>query len=87
MPFFGQPATTSPLLARLALKTGAPVVPVFGHLEPGGRYRVVFLEPLWAENGDPDAVPEFTRRCLEVVENEIRSRPATWLWLHRRWKR
>jgi len=87
VPFMGHPAITSPLLARLALKTGAPVVPIFGHLEPGGRYRVHFEEPLWATDDGPEPAAEFTRRCLEVVEEQIRLRPETWLWLHRRWKR
>lgn len=86
VPFFGHPATTSPLLARLAIKTGAPVVPIFGHLEPKGRYRVCFGPPLRAPQDGPEAVPDFTRRCLEVVEAQIRRRPQTWLWLHRRWK-
>ena len=38
--FFRRPAATTSTLAALALRTGAPVVPVFAHPLPGGRYRV-----------------------------------------------
>jgi KDO2-lipid IV(A) lauroyltransferase len=87
VPFFGRPALTSPVVARLALRTGAPVVPVAGYHEPGGRYRVVFDPPLWPEGADDEvATFAFTRRCLEASEAAIRRHPEQWLWLHRRWK-
>ncbi len=38
VPFFGSPASTSKGLALLALRTGAPVVPVFLRREPDGRH-------------------------------------------------
>ena len=87
VPFFGRPALTSPVVARLALRTGAPVVPVAGYHEPGGRYRIVFDAPLWpAGEDDPATTLAFTRRCLEASETAIRRHPEQWLWLHRRWK-
>jgi KDO2-lipid IV(A) lauroyltransferase len=89
VPFFGRDAVTTPVLAKLSLRTGAPVVPIFGFMEPGGRWRLVFREPIEpgadASGGD-DAVDALTARYLAVVEREIRSRPAEWLWLHDRWK-
>jgi KDO2-lipid IV(A) lauroyltransferase len=87
VPFFGRPALTSPIVARLALRTGAPVVPVAGYHEPRGRYRIVFEPPLWPEGKDEEAATfAFTRRCLEASESVIRSHPEQWLWLHRRWR-
>jgi len=86
--FFGRPAWTSPIVARLALKCGAPIVPTFGDHLPGGRYRVEFQPPIWPAGCDDDATThELTRRCLAVCEAVIRAAPARWLWLHRRWKR
>ena len=90
VPFFGHPALTSPILARMSLRTGAPVVPVTIYPEPGGRYRLVarpaILPPVGA--GDEEApVAELTRRYLEVAEDDIRANPAMWLWMHRRWDR
>ena len=68
-PFFGAPCSTSPLLARLALRTGAPIVPAFGDHLPGGRYRVEFHEPIRPEGKESDeAVLALTVRCLEEVE-------------------
>ena len=87
VPFMGHPAITSPLLALLAQRTGAPVVPLFGHLEARGRYRVCFHPPLWPEDTSGESVEELTSRYLEVVEEQIRPRPQHWLWMHRRWKR
>lgn len=88
VPFFGRPAWTSPIVARLAQKTGAAIVPVFADHEPGGRYRIEFLEPIPAGPGDDDASTlELTRRCVELYERVIRRAPERWLWLHDRWKR
>lgn len=87
VPFFGTPCWTSPLLARLALRTGAPIVPAFGDHLPGGRYAVRFLAPILPEGEESDdAVSALTVRCLDVVAAAIRQRPESWFWLHDRWK-
>ena len=89
VPFFGRPAVTSPLLARLSLRHGAPVVPVLGRLEPAGRYHVTFYPPIEATESraeGEDAVRSLTARYLAFVEARIRERPAEWLWMHERWK-
>ena len=87
VPFFGRPALTSPIVARLALRTGAPIVPVFGDHLPGGRYRVEFHPALRAEGEDDAAATlAMTRRVLEICEQVIRGAPERWLWLHRRWR-
>jgi KDO2-lipid IV(A) lauroyltransferase len=87
VPFFGRPALTSSVLARLSLRTGAAVVPVAAYPEPGGRYRVVVRPAILPpEGGDGDeAAAALTRRYLEVAEEDIRARPEMWLWMHRRW--
>jgi KDO2-lipid IV(A) lauroyltransferase len=87
-PFFGRPSLASPVLARLSLRTGTPVVPIFAFGEPRGRYRFV-ARPAIEPAGDPKdeaAVLAMTRGYLEATEREIRSRPAEWMWMHRRWK-
>lgn len=90
VPFFGLPAYTTPILARMALRTGAPVVPIFGFPLPGGRYRVVLREAIWpdavASFEGEEAVAELTRLYLAACEEEIRRHPETWLWMHERWK-
>jgi KDO2-lipid IV(A) lauroyltransferase len=85
--FFGRPAATTSALAALALRTGAPVVPVFALPRPGGRFRMVYehaVDPPRAD--DPDAIREFTQRCTDVLEMYVRRHPDLWLWMHRRWR-
>jgi KDO2-lipid IV(A) lauroyltransferase len=84
IPFFGHPALTSNLVARLSLKQRVPVVPVFAYPEAGGTYRIVARPPIEPVGTDAQAL---TTRYLEAVEAEIRRRPALWLWMHDRWKR
>ncbi|HSM14037.1 MAG TPA: lysophospholipid acyltransferase family protein [Thermoanaerobaculia bacterium] len=87
VPFFGRPALTSPIVARLALRTRAPIVLVFAEPEPEGRYRVEIHPAIEPEGPDDDAATyELTRRCLEACERVIRARPERWLWAHRRWR-
>lgn len=90
IPFFGLPAYTTPILARMALRTGAPVVPIFGLPLPEGRYRIVLraaIRPEEVAHLDGEAaVVELTRRYLAACEAEIRRHPQMWLWLHERWK-
>jgi KDO2-lipid IV(A) lauroyltransferase len=88
VPFFGHPALATPLPASMALRTGAPAVPIFAWPEPRGHYRIDVhpaIQPETTATGDA-AVAELTGRFLAVLEREIRGRPEQWLWQHRRWR-
>jgi KDO2-lipid IV(A) lauroyltransferase len=85
--FFERPAATTSMLAALALRTGAPVVPVFALPLPRGRYKLVYehtVDPPAADT--PDAIRAFTQRCTDVLEMYVRRHPSLWLWMHRRWR-
>jgi KDO2-lipid IV(A) lauroyltransferase len=85
--FFNRPAATTSALAALALKTGAPVVPIFALPLPDGRFRMVYEHPVDPPAADTaDAIREFTQRCTDVLEMYVRRRPDLWLWMHRRWR-
>jgi KDO2-lipid IV(A) lauroyltransferase len=85
--FFNRPAATTSALAALAIRTGAPVVPVFALPLPGGRYRLVYERPVPLPSGDgPDAIRDLTQRCTDVLEMYVRRDPQLWLWMHRRWR-
>jgi KDO2-lipid IV(A) lauroyltransferase len=85
--FFNRPAATPWALAALALRTGAPVVPVFALPLPRGRFRMVYEHPVDPpRSDDPDAIREFTQRCTDVLEMYVRRYPDLWLWMHRRWR-
>ena len=85
--FFNRPASTTSAIAALALRTGAPIIPVFALPLPGGRYRMVYetpVEPPAAD--DPDPIRTYTQRCTDVLELYVRRYPDLWLWMHRRWR-
>jgi len=85
--FFDRPAATTPAVAALALRTGAPVVPLFALPLGGLRYRLVYEPPVDPPPAaSPDAVVEFTQRCTDVLEMYVRRHPDLWLWMHRRWR-
>ena len=85
--FFERPAATTSAVAALALRTGAPVVPVFALPLRGGRYRMIYEHPVEPPRADSeDAVREFTQRCTDVLEMYVRRHPELWLWMHRRWR-
>ena len=85
--FFERPAATTSAVAALALRTGAPVVPVFALPSGRGRYRLIYEHPIEppAEESE-DAVRELTQRCTDVLEMYVRRHPDLWLWMHRRWR-
>jgi len=85
--FFQRPAATTSAVAALALRTGAPVLPVFALPIGRGRYRMIYEHAVAPPAADaPDAVQQFTQRCTDVLEMYVRRRPELWLWMHRRWR-
>jgi KDO2-lipid IV(A) lauroyltransferase len=85
--FFERPAATTSAVAALALRTGAPVVPLFALPLGGGRYRMVYEHPVEPPSPNvPDRVQRFTQRCTDVLEMYVRRHPDLWLWMHRRWR-
>jgi len=85
--FFERQAATTSAVAALALRTGAPVVPVFALPLPDGRYRLIYEHPVEPPSADSeDAIREFTQRCTDVLEMYVRRHPDLWLWMHRRWR-
>ncbi|PYS33538.1 MAG: lipid A biosynthesis acyltransferase [Acidobacteria bacterium] len=87
--FFGVKASTTFLVAKLALRTNSDVLPVFA---PWNREQQRFLlkieEPLKiVRSGDEEEdVRRLTQALTSVVEKYVRRYPDQWLWIHRRWK-
>ncbi len=85
--FFGRPACTSKGMALLALKSGAPVVPVFMVREKDG-FVVRFLpeiQPVATGDRTKD-IEDSTQRYTKAIEDMVRQYPEQWFWVHRRWK-
>ena len=89
VPYFGRLACTASGLARVALKTGAAVLPGFMVWEETEqKYVLRFGEEIsLVETGDDeaDAITN-TARFTTVIEDFVRRYPEQWLWVHRRWK-
>lgn len=88
VPFLGLPASTWPGAARIAIRTGAPVVPV-ALLRTGSQEFVLEVgEPLDPAQWNDTAadVAAFTARISGAVEEYIKAYPEQWFWVHRRWK-
>jgi KDO2-lipid IV(A) lauroyltransferase len=89
VPFFGVEACTASGMARIALKTGAAVVPGFLLWEEDEQKYVLRFgeEVAVTSTGDAEAdALANTARFTEVIEGYIRRYPEQWLWMHRRWK-
>ena len=88
VPFFGRPAATNTLLARLARQIDCPVYGVRTIRLPNVRFRMELVGPLAlprAADGRIDLVGA-TAAITQVVEGWIRDLPDQWLWMHRRWR-
>jgi KDO2-lipid IV(A) lauroyltransferase len=87
--FFGKPASTNSGIARLALRSGAPVVPVFIVREGrSARHRVHVLPIMYVRRtGDFESdVIRITQELSDLFEAMVRRHPEQWLWVHKRWK-
>jgi len=87
--FFGKQACTASGLARVALKTGAAVLPGFMLWEEAERRYVLEFGPelIFKRTGDDEAdTLAATQLCTHAIETWIRRYPDQWLWIHRRWK-
>ena len=84
VPFFGKPAYTMTLAARLALQTGAEVVLIWGERLPWGRgYR------LHASALGHALSPELDVAVVQVnqaMERLVRACPGQYLWGYARYK-
>lgn len=88
VPFFGRPASTHTGPARLAVRSGCPIVVAFMLRLGGGRFEST-MEPWLEPRPGADEEEEVLRLTAEVtrrIEMAVRGHPDHWYWLHRRWK-
>lgn len=86
-PFFGKPAYTMTLAARLVQQTGATMLLIWGERLPHGRGYVVRLSPLTeAIPADPNAQAESAAVVNRAMEGLIARCPQQYLWGYHRYK-
>lgn len=87
--FFGKlvPTYTGPVV--LALRTGAPLIPLFTYRTDTFYHKIIAGAPITIEGSgdrDNDLIKNLSR-LNKVIEEYIRQEPAAWWWLHRRWRK
>ncbi|HTT13865.1 MAG TPA: lysophospholipid acyltransferase family protein [Burkholderiaceae bacterium] len=83
VPFFGNPAATIPMVARLARIAGAKVVMAVSEMTDDGY--VLHLEPAWRDFPSEDVQAD-TARMNREIECWVERIPDQYLWTHRRFK-
>lgn len=85
--FFGRPACTNNGLAKLALKTRSPVLPMYT-VRKNRRFLIEFLPEIpLSVTGDPiKDIETNTQNFTAAVETMVRKYPDQYFWVHNRWK-
>lgn len=86
--FFGQKAATATGPVVLALRTQAPILPLFIARRQDNRHVLMIgQELIIEEKAAQDETLQFNiQKITAVIESYIRRYPQEWGWIHRRWK-
>lgn len=86
---FGTKVPTSKGTAMIAMKTGAPVVPVYAVRQGFLRYTFVCCSPIEMERTGNigELISLNTRKVNAFLEAIIRKYPDEWFWVHKRWRK
>ena len=82
--FFGQPARLPVGPVKLALATGAPLLPVFLVRMPDETFKYIVEEPIWADKSR-DSVADVMRRVAAAMERVISRYSEQWYLFHNLW--
>jgi len=81
--FFGENTRLPVGPARLALETGAPIVPVGSFFQDGRGHRVAMFDPV--DVGPDDDVVSVTAKVALALEDVVRQDPAQWHMMQPNW--
>ncbi|MEE4661806.1 MAG: hypothetical protein V2J89_15160 [Halieaceae bacterium] len=88
--FFGREKPSTLLPAKLALKTGHPMVPARVQRIQDARYRVTFYPPVSPRNpeaGENEQARDMIQQVHELFERWILERPEEWFCSKRLWEK
>ena len=84
--FFGEETSLPTLAVRLAMRTGAALVPAFGLRQEDGRCSVCFEPAIDVTPSGDGAVIQNLHRVTQAMEQYISSYPDQWLVLSPVWR-
>ncbi len=86
--FFGAPAYTPTAPVKIAIASGAGLIPVFVVRKPDDTYKIIVDQPIIIPEGTRDEalIESYTLAWTKVLERYIRDYPDQWVWIHSRWK-
>jgi KDO2-lipid IV(A) lauroyltransferase len=88
--FFSRPAHTQVGVAKLAIATGAKIVPIFIVRNKDLKSHSIFIEPPIAfdltNNSEAD-IRRITHLFTQKIEHYVRKYPEQWVWIHNRWRK
>jgi KDO2-lipid IV(A) lauroyltransferase len=89
VPFFGLPAPTTVVPARLALRLGVPLIPARIERRDGARFLITVyrpVEPVLGLDAEAAAIG-MTARINQLFARWIAAQPDQWFCVRRRWPR
>jgi len=87
--FFGQKAGTATGPMVFAMRTGAPLLPIFTLRQGDSDKHTVVIEKhfyLEQKATDEETIQYNVQKLTNIIEGYIRKYPHEWGWMHRRWK-
>jgi KDO2-lipid IV(A) lauroyltransferase len=88
--FFGKKTGTAYGLSLFAMRTKAPVLPIYTYEGADNKMHVVFepevsiLDLVGEDKGASTLA--ITQRFNDKIEEVVKKHPEQWMWVHRRWK-
>lgn len=88
--FFGRRTGTAYGLALFALKTKAPILPIYTFEGEDKKLHIVVqpaMDTAASVSEDKDeSIRRLTQTFNDKLEEIVRQHPEQWMWVHRRWK-
>jgi KDO2-lipid IV(A) lauroyltransferase len=89
--FLGRPTPVSSAPAHLAYRTGTDIIFAFSQPAPNGSYeahtgQVIVPPPFDKTKNQAEIVAKLTQQIMDVVSQQIRNHPESWLWSYKHWK-
>lgn len=87
--FFGQKAGTATGPIIFAMRTGAPLLPIFTLRKGDSDSHSLVIEKhfyLEQKATDEETIQYNVQKLTNIIEKYIRKYPTEWGWMHRRWK-